>query len=78
MIVGPSGRVHDPQNQLFLTLETPKLLKLIQEKPTLRIEAVRKDVCRKFLDMHLIDSCKSCIWEDLRKHMKWKSGTKGT
>ena len=32
MISGPRGRVHDSQNQLFVTLGTPEYLKKVQEK----------------------------------------------
>ena len=33
MIFGPSGHVHDPQNQLFLTLGTPRYLKKHKKNP---------------------------------------------
>ena len=32
MIFGPTGHYHDPQNQLFLTLEIPKYFKQIKNE----------------------------------------------
>ena len=32
MILGPGGHVRDPQNHLFMTLETPEILQIIKDK----------------------------------------------
>ena len=33
MVFGPSGRDHDSQNQLFLTLQTPRYSKQFKKNP---------------------------------------------
>ena len=61
MILGTSGNVHDPQHQLFLTLDTPKIFKTVQGKSRMcfgkayvgksrnlkKRKRFRKDACHK-------------------------------
>ena len=68
MIFGPSGRVHDSQNQLFFTLDTPQYFKnykkirimltrmILVNRIIFEIVTVGKDACRIILKIRLIYS----------------------
>ena len=64
MFFGPSGRVHEPQNQLYLTLGPPNYFKQVKvitnafseniilgNIKMLKIENFGKDVCRIILNI---------------------------
>ena len=70
MIFGSSRDVHDPQKQLFLTLDTPNHWNTLWNLNILNIEKFKvsgTDACRQILEVRLMGFWKYWTW-DPRKY----------